>query len=185
MRVTDTLINLLGALALAGLLLAGTACGGGDVRQRLTLAWYGDSITADGGQARRISAPEFDVQDFSVGGKHSDSPLDALDTADVVIIRYGMADAAHGLTPAMTRANVLNLLALVQAQGRRAIVINVSATPTGLEAATNAALADLTDIDVSGVPVVTLDGIHPDDASYARLAAHIHAELVRLLLTKD
>lgn len=184
MRANDTLINILGAIALACLLLAGTACGGGEAhqRQRLTLAWYGDSITADGGQAHRISAPAFDVQDFSVGGKHSDSPLDPGDTADVVVLRYGMADAAHGLTPAMTRANVLNLLALVQAQGRRAIVINVSATPTGLEADTNAALADITDIDVSAVPVVTLDGIHPDEASYARLATFIHAELVRLLL---
>ena len=176
-------INVLGALAVAIVLLAGTACGGGEAApKRLTLAWYGDSITADGHQAARISAPEFDVQDFSVGGKHSDSPLSPLDTADVVVIRYGMADAAHGLTPAMTRANVLNLLALVQAQGRRAIVINVSATPTCLECATNAALADLTDIDVSGVPVVTLDGIHPDEASYARLAEYIHAALVRLLL---
>ena len=178
----DTLINIVLALLMAAVLLAGTACGGGDAApRRLTLAWYGDSITADGGQAARISAPEFDVQDFSVGGKHSDSPLDARDTADVVILRYGMADAAHGLTPAQTRANLLNLLALVQAQGRRAIVINVSRTPTCLECATNAAISDLTDIDVSGIEGDTLDGIHPDEAFYARLATYIHGELLRLL----
>lgn len=180
-----TLINIIGALAFAIVLLAGTACAGGDAApKRITLAWYGDSITADGGQAHTISAPDFDVQDFSVGGKHSDSPLDPNDTADVVILRYGMADAAHGIAPAQTRANLLNLTALAQARGQRVIVINISATPTGLEAATNAAIADITTIDVTGVPVVTLDGIHPDEPSYARLAAHIHNELVRLLLTK-
>lgn len=180
-----TLLNLLGALAAAIVLLAGTACRGGDAApMRLTLAWYGDSITSYQGQAVKISAPEFDVLDYSVGGKHSDSPLDPQDTADVVILRYGMADAAHSIAPAQTRANIINLTALAQARGQRVIVINVSATPSGLEAATNAALADLTTIDVSGVPVITLDGIHPDEPSAARLAAHIHRELVRLLLPK-
>lgn len=180
-----TLINILGALAAAMALLAGTACGGGDATpRRLTLAWYGDSITSYQHQALKISAPDFDVQDFSAGGKHSDSPLDARDTADVVILRYGMADAAHGLTPAQTRANLLNLIALAHAQGRRAIVINVSRTPSCLECATNAAIADLTDIDVSGIDGATLDGIHPDEAFAARMAMFIHAELVRLLLTK-
>lgn len=177
-KATDIFLALIAAFVL----LAGTACGGGEgAEKRTTLAWYGDSITSYMGQAHRISEPDFDVQDFSVGGKHSDSPIEWSDTADVVILRYGMADAAHGITPLQTRTNLLNLLAVTKAQGRRAIVINVSRTPTCLECATNAAIADLVDIDVRGIDGGTLDGIHPDNDFHNRMNKYIHDELVRLL----
>lgn len=159
-------------------LLTGCGGGGGGADDRLTVAFYGDSITA--GQVERIARSTFRGIDYAVGGQHSDAPLHPDDTAPVVVLRYGMADAAHGLTPQETRENLLALIAKVRAQGRRPIVVNVSRTESGFEQPTNDAIADLTDIDVRGVPVRTLDGIHPDDESYERLNAFIHDALVRL-----
>lgn len=158
-------------------LLAGCG-GGGGADDRLTVAFYGDSITA--GQVERIARRTFRGIDYAVGGQHSDAPLHPDDTAPVVVLRYGMADAAHGLTPQETRENLLALTAQVRAQGRRPIVVNVSRTESGFEQPTNDAIADLTDIDVSSVPIRTLDGIHPDDESYERLNAFIHDALARL-----
>lgn len=153
--------------------------GGGGSDDRLTVAFYGDSITA--GQVERIARSTFRGIDYAVGGQHSDAPLHPDDTAPVVVLRYGMADAAHGLTPQETRENLLALTAQVRAQGRRPVVVNVSRTESGLEVPTNEAIADLTHIDVSSVPIRTLDGIHPDEKSYERLNAFIHDALVKLL----
>jgi lysophospholipase L1-like esterase len=163
------------------LLLA--ACGGGGPdtpKAKTVISFYGDSITS-GGQVAKIVRGDFIGLDCSVGGQHSDVPLNPADTASVVVIRYGMADAAHGLAPAQTRANVEKLLVDVKALGKRPIVVNVSYTPSGIELPVNAALQNLVDIDVSDLRGLLLDAYHPDEAFYALLNDRIHAELVRLL----
>lgn len=165
------------------LLVLLTACGGGgpDIpKTKTVISFYGDSITS-GGQVARIVRGDFVGLDYSVGGQHSDVPLNPLDTASVVVIRYGMADVAHGLSPATTRTNVIALVAAVRALGKRPIVVNVSYTPSGIERPVNAALAGLVDIDVSDLRGTLLDDYHPDDAFYRLLNDRIHDELVRLL----
>jgi hypothetical protein len=163
---------------LVGLLAACGGGGGGASPQKLKIAFYGDSITTQ--QVPSIAKETFDWADYSIGGQHSDAPLHPSDDAPVVVLRYGMADAAHGLTPQETRRNLLDLRSKVQARGSRPIVVNVSQTPTGFERPTNEAIADMTDIDVSWIEGETLDGIHPDDTFYGRLNDHIHRELARL-----
>lgn len=161
-----------------------SACGGGDPAPpaKTVISFYGDSITS-GGQVAKIVRNDFIGLDYSVGGQHSDVPLNPADTASVVVIRYGMADVAHGLSPAQTRANVEKLIADVKALGKRPIVVNVSWTPAGIELPVNAALQGLVDIDVSDLRGVLQDALHPDDAFYKLLNNRIHSELVRFLLT--
>lgn len=158
-----------------------SACGGGDPdtpKAKTVISFYGDYITS-GGQVVRIVRDDFIGLDFAKGGQHSDVPLNSADTASVVVIRYGMADVAHGLTPATTRANVEKLVADVRRLGKRPIVVNVSWTPSGIELPVNAALQGLVDIDVSDLRGQLLDELHPDDAFYALLNDRIHDELVR------
>ena len=162
-----------------------SACGGGDntpavPKEKTVISFYGDSITANG-KVPKIVKDDFIGLDFANGGQHSDVPLDPRDTASVVVIRYGMADVAHGLLPSQTRANVEKLVAQVKALGKRPIVVNVSYTPSGIELPVNAALAGIVDIDVSDLRGKLLDELHPDDAFYDLLNNRIHDELVRLL----
>ena len=163
-------------------LLAACGGGGGDApsapKAKTVISFYGDSITS-GGQVARIVRGDFIGLDYSVGGQHSDVPLNPADTASVVVIRYGMADVAHGLLPSQTRANVEKLVADVRRLGKRPIVVNVSWTPSGIELPVNAALQGLVDIDVSDLRGQLLDELHPDDAFYALLNDRIHDELVR------
>lgn len=159
----------------AALVLSG--CGGGV--PETVVSFYGDSITEF--QVPKIAQGDFVALDYAVGGKHSSSPLDPGDYASTVVLRYGMADAAHGLTPGQTRSNLLARKSEAQALGKRVVIVNVSRTPTCLECATNAAIADITDIDVHDIEGLTLDGIHPDDAFYARLDQRIHDRLVQML----
>lgn len=162
-------------LILAIALIAGC----GSAPEQAVVSIYGDSITS-GGNAEKIANGEFKILDYSVGGKHSDSPLDPSDYAPVVVLRYGMADAAHGLTAQQTRANLLRLIDQAHALGKQTIVVNVNKTPTCLECQVNTAISDITDIDVSQIDGVTLDGIHPDDAFYDKLNAAVRAGVKRI-----
>lgn len=165
-----------------GLLALLSGCGGGGpaaLNAPTTVSFYGDSIT--GGQVANIVRGDFIGLDYATGGQHSDTPLNPADTASVVVIRYGLADVAHGLAPSQTRANVEILVAQVKALGKRPIVVNVSYTPSGIERPVNAALAGLVDIDVSDIRGGLVDELHPDEAFYALLNDRIHDELVRLV----
>ena len=160
-----------------------SACGGGDPstpKAKTVISFYGDSITANG-KVPKIVRDDFIGLDYAVGGQHSDVPLNPKDTASVVVIRYGMADVAHGLAPAQTRANVEKLIADAKALGKRPIVVNVSWTPSGIELPVNAALQGLVDIDVWDLRGNLQDDLHPDAAFYMLLNNRIHTELVRLL----
>lgn len=162
-------------LILVAFLLCG--CGGGD--SPTAVAFYGDSLTA--GHVQDVVQGDFVGFDYAVGGQLSFVPLNPDDRAPIVVIRYGMADAWFKVTPEQTRANVQAKVDQIKSQGRYPIVVNVSQTPTGFERATNAALKDITDIDVSGVVGKTLDGIHPDEMFYKALNSLIHDSLVLLV----
>ena len=162
---------LLAALLGAALLVA---CGGGDAPPKV-VAFYGDSITA--GRAQDIAAGAFEVQDFARPAQTSAAPLSPADRSTVTVLRYGMADIVHHIPPEVTRLNLLALVAQIVALGRTPVVVNISRTDDGRERATNAAIADITTIDVSDMPGATVDGIHPTDAYHAALNARIRERL--------
>ncbi len=163
--------------ALAALILATllTACGGGDAPPTV-VAFYGDSITA--GRAQDIAAGAFEVQDFARPAQTSAAPLSPADRSAITVLRYGMADVVHRIPPEATRLHLLALVAQIQLLGRVPVVVNVSRTDDGREQATNAAIADITTIDVTDIDGRTVDGIHPDDAYHAALNARIRAALI-------
>lgn len=161
-------------LVLLAFLLFG--CGGGDAPT--TISFYGDSLTA--GHVQDVVQGDFIGVDYAVGGQLSFVPLNPDDRAPVAVIRYGMADAWFKVAPEQTRANVGKMVDQIRARGGYPIVVNVSQTPTGFEKATNAALKDITDIDVSCIEGNTLDGIHPDDEFYRALNQQIHDGLIVL-----
>lgn len=166
------------AILLVALFLV--ACGGGDIEaHRITVAFYGDSITA--GRPMDIAQGKFDVQDFAAPAKLSNAPLDVRDVSSITVLRYGMADAVLSIPPEMTRLNLLLRIMQIMAGGRRAVVVNVNQTESGLEKPTNAAIADLVNIDVSGVPGATVDGIHPNEDFHVVLNARIHDGLMAII----
>ena len=159
--------------ALVGAALV-AACGGGDAPPKV-VAFYGDSITA--GRAADIAAGAFEVQDFARPAQTSDTPLSPHDRSQITVLRYGMADIVHRIPPEVTRLNLLLLVAHIQLIGRTPVVVNVSRADDGRQQATNAAIRDLTTIDVSDIEGRTVDGIHPDDAYHAALNARIRERL--------
>ena len=150
------------------------ACGGGDAPPKV-VAFYGDSITA--GRAQDIAAGLFQAQDFARPAQNSDAPLSPDDRSQITVLRYGMADIVHHIPPEVTRLHLLALVAQIVALGRTPVVVNISRTDDGRERATNAAIADITTIDVSDMPGATVDGIHPTDDYHAALNARIRERL--------
>lgn len=163
--------------ALAALILAALlcACGGGDAPADKIVAFYGDSITA--GRAQDIAAGAFAVQDFARPAQTSATPLSADDRSAITVLRYGMADIVHRIPPEATRLHLLALVAQIQLLGRVPVVVNVSRADDGRERATNAAIADITTIDVTDIEGATVDGIHPTDEYHAALNARIRERL--------
>ena len=163
--------------ALAALILAALlcACGGGDAPADKIVAFYGDSITA--GRAQDIAAGAFKVQDFARPAQESSAPLSPDDRSTVTVLRYGMADIVHRIPPEATRLHLLALVAQIQLLGRVPVVVNVSRADDGRERATNAAIADITTIDVTDIEGATVDGIHPTDEYHAALNARIRERL--------
>lgn len=167
MRALVTLLAALaGALGLVG-------CGGGDAP--VVVAFYGDSITA--GRTQDIAAGQFVAQDFARPAQNSDAPLSPHDRSTITVLRYGMADIVHRIPPEATRLHLLALVAQIQLLGRVPVVVNVSRTDDGRERATNAAIADITTIDVTDIEGATVDGIHPTDEYHAALNARIRERL--------
>lgn len=154
------------------------ACGGG-AAEPVSVAFYGDSITE--GRTEGIAKGAFLTQDFAIAAQDSDAPLDPRDTSPVTVLRYGMADIVHNIPPGETRTNLLLLVAKATAMGHIPVVVNVSYTESGMEQATNEAIAGITTIDVRGVPGATVDGIHPTEDYHERLNQFLHERLVEIL----
>lgn len=155
-------------------LLALAGCGGGEGSEKI-VAFYGDSITA--GRAADIAAGLFQAQDFARPAQNSDAPLSPDDRSQITVLRYGMADIVHHIPPEVTRLNLLALVAQIVALGRTPVVVNVSRADDGRQQATNAAIKDITTIDVSDIEGATVDGIHPTDDYHAALNARIRERL--------
>lgn len=146
------------------------------------VAFYGDSLTV--GRVLDIAGGAFIGADYAVWGQGSFAPLTARDTAPVVVIRYGMADAVRLMTPAETVANVTALAAQVRAQGRQPIIVGMPCLDSDLGAATAQALRAVQDVDVTpgcGPVPRTTDGIHPTPTEHARMDAIIRAAAVAAL----
>lgn len=154
------------------------ACGGGDSPGQKVVSFYGDSITA--GRTKDIAAGLFEVQDFARPAQNSDTPLSKDDRSTITVLRYGMADVVHQIPPEATRLHLLLLVAQIRLLGRVPVVVNVSRTDDGREQATNAAIRDITTIDVTDIEGSTVDGIHPDDQYHAALNARIRERLSAL-----
>ena len=146
------------------------------------VAFYGDSLTVN--RVLDIAGGAFIGADYAVWGQGSYAPLNARDTAPVVVIRYGMADSIRLMTPAETVANVTALAAQVRAQGRRPLIVGLPCLDSDLGAATAEALRAVQDVDVTpgcGPAPRTTDGIHPTPTEHARMDAIIRAAAVAAL----
>ena len=159
-----------------------SGCGSGEdsvAAWQNSVSFYGDSITA--GRTLDIAAGLFVTQDFAIPAQSSKTPLSKLDNSRVVVIRYGMADLVFSMPPETILANITKLVAEVRALGKVPVVVNVSYTESGMEVPLNNLLRDITDIDVSVLPVATVDGIHPTEEYHLLLNDLIRSKLVPLI----
>jgi lysophospholipase L1-like esterase len=118
--------------ALAALLAC--ACGGGS--SALTVvSFYGDSITTgthftDAGKEVWSPTPVqyiaqlagITAHDYSRDGMGSDEATIASDDAQIVVIRFGVADAVHGMTPDVFASNITRLVGEARALGKRPLL---------------------------------------------------------------
>jgi hypothetical protein len=141
-----------------------------------TVAFYGDSVTE--GRPMDIAQGDFLVQDFAKAAKTSDAPLDPRDASSITVLRYGMADVVKGIPPEITKWNVALRVAQIIAMGRTPVVVNINQTESGIEKPTNAAIAGMVNIDVSGVAGTTVDGVHPTEPFHVALNQKIHDGLM-------
>ncbi len=170
------------------------------------VAFYGDSITTGTHSAEPFDwlpagwhpspvrhmaqLAGFEPVDYSYDGASSADASIKDDDSTLVVIRYGVADTVHGLTPATFAANITRLVGEARAKGKRVLL-------TGL---THAGDVDTAPLDAAmrecamslGVPFVDVhalpfghgdlaDGIHPAEG-YSRRVGEAVAAAIRGML---
>lgn len=165
--------------------LALAACGGGGNEQPPTVALYGDSLTAgvyyeNGVRTQLTPTPVQRIAaysgltclDYSAPGESVTAFYRRSDAASIVVLRYGMADAALSTPPAAFRQGLD--AALAQLAGKRVILTSIPLVKDPALAARAAALNFIiaeTGREVLFVPPGDLaDEMHPTPEYADRLA---------------
>lgn len=182
------------------------ACGGGSSAPAV-VAFYGDSITSGTHSADynvwtpAVWSPtpvEHIAQiagiravDYSYNGASAADAAIRADTSRLVVIRFGVADTVHGLTPAQFAGHITRLVDGARSQGKAVIL-------TGLP---HAAAVDTGPLDAVmreraqalGVPFVDVralafgpgdlaDALHPGEV-YSRRIGQAVAEVIKAVLS--
>jgi lysophospholipase L1-like esterase len=172
----------------------------------MDVAFYGDSITTGTHSADAFSwRPEgwqpspvqhmaalggFTALDYSSDGASSAGASIRADASELVVIRFGVADTVHGLTPAEFAAHIARLVDEARALGKRVLLTglthagDVDTAPLDAAMRGCAAATGVPFVDVHALPFAPgdlADGLHPAEG-YSRRVGEAVAAAIRGIL---